>query len=218
MKQLMKSFVRPPSLANLVANQLREEIIDGTLGFGEALSEVTIAKRLEVSRTPVREAFARLELEGLVHSAPQRGTFVFSVTRDQLQAICDARVVLETGALRLAVVQGRRDLVKRLGAVVGKMERALQNKDTRGYLALDAAFHQALIDGAANAFLGEAYQTIAPRMSALRTRLGDHPSQVEKSFQEHRQIAQDIADGNDDHAEQTLIAHIGQKEGSYWSL
>lgn len=214
----MKSFVRPPSLANLVANQLRQEIVDGKLGFGEALSEVTIAKRLEVSRTPVREAFARLELEGLVHSAPQRGTFVFSVTRDQLQAICDARVVLETGALRLAVARGRRDLAKRLNTVVGRMERALKSEDTVGYLGLDTVFHQTLIDGAANMFLSEAYQTIAPRMSALRNRLGDHPDHIEKSFHEHREIKEDIAHGRDDHAEQTLIAHIGRKEGSYWSL
>ena len=214
----MKRLARPRSLTELVADQLRREIISGELAFGQALSEALIAQKLEVSRTPVREAFARLELEGLVRSEPQRGTFVFTVSMAELSAICDVRVVLETGGLRLACEHDRASLAAALGRVVAKMAAAREAGDDRGYLGLDAAFHQALIDGAGNAYLAQAYQTIAPRMAALRNRLGDHPDHMAKSFDEHRRITALIAEGDAAEAEAVLIAHIGRKEGSYWSL
>ena len=68
---------RPKSLTELVVDSLRREIVEGAVAPDESLSEVAVAKRLGVSRTPVREAFARLELEGLVYTIPQKGTFVF---------------------------------------------------------------------------------------------------------------------------------------------
>lgn len=214
----MTKFERPRSLTELVADHLRDQIVDGAMAPGEALSEATIARQLEVSRTPVREAFARLEIEGLVRSEPQRGTFVFAMSRDELSAICDVRVVLETGAVRLAAERDRGRLTTALNAIIKRMETARDNGDDRAYLKLDTRFHQTLIDGTANAYLNQAYRTIAPRMAALRNRLGDHPDHMAKSFEEHRRIADLIAEGDIETAVSILIAHIGRKEGSYWNL
>ena len=86
--------------------RLRREIVEGEFELGQALSESKIAARYGVSRTPVREAFACLGLEGLVRTEPQQGTFVFTIDRDQFAQISEARSILETAALRLAVERG----------------------------------------------------------------------------------------------------------------
>ena len=214
----MAKFERPRSLTRLVADHLRQEIVNGVLDLGDALSEVAIAKQLDVSRTPVREAFAHLELEGLVRSEPQRGTYVFSMGRKELVAICDVRVVLETGALKLSAERNRAGLAKALAAVVKRMVKAREEGNDKLYLSLDTQFHQALVDSTANPYLNQAYQTIAPRMAALRNRLGDHPDHMAKSFVEHQRITECIAEGKIEEAITVLVAHIGHKEGSYWSL
>lgn len=214
----MNRFERPRSLTELVTEHLRHEIVSGALDFGAALSEATIADRLDVSRTPVREAFQRLEIEGLVRSEPQRGTFVFSTSKAELKSLCDVRNVLETGAIHLSVKHDRPGLVKRLTAVIHRMKKERASDNVAAYLHLDTEYHQALIDGAANIYLDQSYQTIAPRMAALRNRLPAHPDLIEKSFREHCEIRDLIDYGDIDGALEVLGLHIGRKEGSYWNL
>lgn len=214
----MNRFERPRSLTELVTEHLRAEIVSGALDFGAALSEATIAQRLDVSRTPVREAFQRLEIEGLVRSEPQRGTFVFSTSKAELTSLCDVRNVLETGAVHLSIKHDKAALIKRLSSVVRRMEKERAAGNVPAYLQLDSLYHQALIDSAANAYLDQAYQTIAPRMSALRNRLGAHPELIEKSFREHCEIRDLIETDEIDKALEVLGLHIGHKDGSYWNL
>lgn len=214
----MSRIERPKALTDLVADRLRGDIVDGVYGFGHGLSEVSIAKELDVSRTPVREAFARLENERLVRSAPQKGTFVFSVTRDELIAMCDVRLMLEAGAVKLGVERDRAGLHRALARLLGQMVKKREAGDTRAYLRLDAGFHQALIEGAGNPYLNETYQTIGPRMAAIRNKLGSDPEGMVKSFAEHRAITEHIGAGEVEEAVAVLTTHIGRKEGSYWNI
>ncbi len=209
---------RPKSLTGLVTDALREEIVSGDLEPGTALSEAKIAARLEVSRTPVREAFQRLELEGLVRTEPQRGTYVFTLGAKQLTDICDLRVCLESRALELSFACDREGLARGLGQVAKDMTEAREAGDDRLYLQLDTRFHQVLFDHADNDYLNEAYQTIASKMAALRNRLGAHADHMAKSYAEHCRIAELAAEGALEEARNLLIAHIGRKEGSYWNL
>lgn len=214
----MNRFERPRSLTELVTEHLRNNIVSGALDFGSALSEAMIAQQLEVSRTPVREAFQRLEIEGLVRSEPQRGTFVFSISKAELKSLCDVRHVLEVGAIHLSVKHDKPGLVKRLSTVIRQMEKERAASNVPAYLYLDTAYHQALIDSAANIYLDQAYQTIAPRMAALRNRLGAHPDLIAKSYQEHCEIRDLVDLGDVEGALQVLGLHIGRKDGSYWNL
>lgn len=214
----MHRIERPRSLTELVSDALRREIVEGALELGEMLSESRIARRLEVSRTPVREAFARLEREGLVRTEPQRGTFVFTLSAKQLTDICHVRVVLETAALRQSTERARTALAETLEATVAEMAALRRSGDDAGYLRLDARFHDELFLHTDNAFLHDAYQTISAKMAALRNRLGAHADHMAKSFREHRDIARLVREGAIDEAEAVLVAHIGRKEGSYWNL
>lgn len=211
------SLVRPKSLTELVSEEIRGQIIAGQLDLGAQLSESKIAKELNVSRTPVREALNRLEIEGLLHVEPQRGSFVFKLAPHELAQLCDARACLETEALIQAFKSNPGELHKRLSACVEQMEDArAQNDDTR-YLAQDTQFHQHFFDCAQNKFLNDAYQTIAPKMAAIRNKLGRHPEHMEKSFREHLELAELARAGDIDRALTVLKSHIDRKEGSYWS-
>lgn len=75
---------QPKSLVTIVEERLRNAIIDAEMGFGESLSEEALSEALGVSRTPVREALARLQLQGLVTIVPKKGTFVFAPTEEDV--------------------------------------------------------------------------------------------------------------------------------------
>nr|WP_321442524.1 GntR family transcriptional regulator [uncultured Cohaesibacter sp.] len=212
----MKSIVRPKSLTELVAEKLMDVIVNGELELGAQVSEARIAKDFNVSRTPVREAFNRLEMEGLLSVEPQRGTFVFSLQPHELAQLCDARVCLETTALELAIKCNAEALSERLASCVEKMTQALDSGDANRYLALDTEFHQHLFDCSKNRFLNDAYQAIAIKMAALRNRLSRHAEHMNKSYLEHQAITEAVKSKDTEKALDILRNHIDRKEGSYW--
>lgn len=213
----MGAFERPRSLTELVTENLRDNIVSGQFELGSQLSEARIARDLNVSRTPVREAINRLEMEGLLTVEPQRGSFVFNLEPYELARLCDARVCLETAALRTAV-QDRPDVLHdALADCVERMTVARAAGDDAEYLAQDTIFHQSLFDAAKNRFLNDAYQTIALKMAALRNRLGGHPDHMAKSYREHIDIVDAVKKRDLPKALGILRAHIDRKEGSYWS-
>ena len=130
----------PVSLADLVTDRLRQEIVLGHFELGDALSESRIARRYEVSRTPVREAFARLEMEGIVRTEPQSGTYVFTMGRAEFVLVSETRSVLELGALRFAMRENSDGLAAAWRMATANMEVALREGDSRAYSANDAAF------------------------------------------------------------------------------
>lgn len=214
----MKSFNRPKSLTELVTETLRDWIISGELDLGSHLSEARVAKQLEVSRTPVREAINRLEMEGMVVVEPQRGTYVFNFEADELAKLCDARVCLETAALGFALRENPKGLHAALSACVDKMTKVREAGEVSAYLALDTEFHQQFFTCSGNRFLDEAYQTISQKMAALRNRLGRHPDHMTKSYYEHISMTEAVERGDVAEALEILRLHIDRKEGSYWEV
>lgn len=212
----MTLFNRPKSLTELVTENLRDRIVTGEFDLGSQLSESRIAKDLEVSRTPVREAINRLEMEGLLIVEPQKGSFVFNLEPEELAKLCDARVCLETTALTLAVQNRSDDLHAALKECVDQMTLAREADDVAKYLALDTEFHQHLFDCADNRFLNDAYQAISLKMAAIRTRLGGHPEHMAKSYREHQELVEAVKARDLDLALSILRSHIDRKEGSYW--
>lgn len=213
----MNAFNRPKSLTELVTENLRDRIVTGEFELGDQLSEARIAKDLQVSRTPVREAINRLEMEGLLVVEPQRGSFVFSLESAELAKLCDARVCLEATALEQAIKEHPEQLHKALKDCTGRMTSARDSDDDAEYLAQDTIFHQCLFDWANNRFLNDAYQTIALKMAAVRNRLGRHPEHMAKSYKEHIQLVDAVGSRDTERALEILRLHIDRKEGSYWS-
>ena len=124
--------------AKVVAERLRDEIQDGTLQPGTRLRQNEVARRFGVSTTPVREAFAQLQAEGLVRIDPHRGAVVFHPTTEDLVEFYEIREVLESLAVARAIPRLRPDVVKDLQALVDRMRRT---DDARRWLRLNDEFH-----------------------------------------------------------------------------
>jgi DNA-binding GntR family transcriptional regulator len=209
---------RPKSLAEVVTARLRREIVEGEFDLGQALSESKIAARYGVSRTPVREAFACLGLEGLVRTEPQQGTFVFTIDRAQFAQISEARSILETAALRLAVERGCPDLIRQWQRFVEGMTVALRDRDARSYSRFDGDFHQSLFRLASNPFLTAAGQAFAAKVAAVRNRLGAHPEHMAKSYDQHVELLALVERSEFDAAVDLLEQHIRHKGESFWNV
>ena len=211
-------FERPKSLTELVTETLHEWIVSGKLEMGSRVSEVRLAKEMQVSRTPVREAINRLEMEGLLFVEPQRGTFVFSLSRDELFKICDVRVCLETAALSAAIEHNHEALHEALLINTQQMKKMRDEGNDGAYLRLDTQFHQLLFEHAENPFLKDTYQVISQKMAAVRNKLGGHPDHMAKSFREHKEITEKVGQKDRAGAIDILTKHIDYKEDSYWDL
>ena len=203
----LRRVERPPSLAHIVTDQIRELIITGGLELGERLSENTLAEKLNVSRTPVREAFLRLGTERLVEVRPQRGTFVFDCDAAGIRALCELREVLETGALRLAYQRRGAALINDLGRINAAGEIA-SVRSAAAYQPHDHAFHQALIGASENPELVEAYARVAGRVRALRYRHTRTVDEVRKSQAAHQEIVAHLAAGEVDAAVRVMREHV----------
>jgi len=209
---------RSESLTKRTTDTLRQMIVEGVLNLGQALSESKVAHLLNVSRTPVREAFAHLEIEGLVFSEPQRSTRVFLLGPRDVDDICNVRCCLEKMALTLAMKGDRQALFSLLSDAARRMNQAIDIGDISQYLRVDIAFHQAVFDCADNVFLNDAYQTIATKLAALRTRLATRPDYLRKGLGEHWRLCELVQSGDLDSALAVLEEHVSRKEDSFWHL
>ena len=204
---------RQKTLTEQAADAIRARIISGEFHFGEALSEIALATELGVSKTPVREAFLQLKNEGLVEILPQRGTFVFQMTGEQLRQLVEIRELLETASLQFAMRNGA-DLGDALEVIIDRMAEAVEERDYAAYRRHDADFHQAIISASGNAFIDSAYSIIAFRVQALRNRLS-LGAQNWRSFEAHKDVARQVRNNNVDAAQAKLLEHIGDAVNAY---
>lgn len=205
---LRRLLTRPKSLTDLAHDSIRQLIVGGELPMGAQLSEATLAAQLGISKTPVREALLRLRSDGLIDIQPQRGTFVFSLTPRQVEEICVFREAVELSAVKLAMESRRAALVKALQANVREMALARKTRNWKAFHHLDEAFHQTIVDHCDNAYLQQAHQWIASKISALRARLPEDNEQVDHCRQSHATIVGLMREGRIALTQRALAQHI----------
>jgi DNA-binding GntR family transcriptional regulator len=206
---------RPKSLTGLVVEELRARIIDGRLRLGEGLSENVLAADLGISKTPVREALLQLKLERLVDVLPQRGTYVFRLSRNEVVMISELREMLELPAAAAAIERNHAELVARMTEVYQDMSKAHQAGDKARYRARDGEFHQAIIDLCGNPYVNDAYNPVAFRIQALRSRLADELKLNRASFKDHGEILKLVKARKQEELQGLLRSHIRQTMRSY---
>lgn len=161
----------PKSLAAIVAQRLRDAIIDGQFALGEMIPEETLATSFGVSRTPVREALNLLQSLGLVNVRPQRGSYVFSATETDIAALCEFRCVIEPRAAELAWRHDRAATMATLRAAIDEMDAARKQKDSVRYSRADTLLHESFVQHCGNPYMQAAYATAGAKIAALRTHL-----------------------------------------------
>ena len=155
------------TVADRVAERIREAIHDGSYSPGTRLVERSVARELGVSHIPVREALARLADEGLVDRLPRRGARVAELTRQELDEISSLRIVLEQLVARRAQERMTADAELELRAIADRMLQAAADGDVDLLVTLDQRFHERLWELADHELLNEL---------AAQVRAGSSPS------------------------------------------
>ena len=187
---------------------IREGIIRGSFAFGERLSDRALAASLGISRTPVREALARLAKEDLVVIRPQSGSFVMTLRAESVRAVCQMRGILECGALRLAAGNDPEHLAAAVSLPLAGGALAVEEGNLSRAAELDSAFHQAIIEAADNPLLTRAYRGIADQVEAIRHRLPLDVARMRQAVSQHRRILDLAITGRLPEAEAELATHV----------
>lgn len=206
---------RPKSLTDLAEERIRAAIVGGLHGLGEQLSEAALAEELGISKTPVREALLRLRGDGLIDIQPQRGTFVFSLTPEQVDEICRFRELVEVAALGESMQAQHAGLVAALEGNLQAMAQAHAAGDRRVIPRLDQAFHQLIVDHCGNSYLKQAYQLVSSKIGALRSRLPEENERVDHCQENHAAIVRLVRTRDVASAQAALGLHIRDTRDSY---
>ena len=209
---------RPNSLSKIAEDHIRKGIVRGTFRLGESLPEAKISAETGISKTPIREALAALNLQGLVQIIPQRGAFVFSLSQDDVVQLCRFRLILEAAAIDQAIDEQPADLFDELEDIVAKMAKAREADAFDQYLELDADFHDAFFKHCGNSYLHEGYQKVSDIVRTMRTHLSKRPERTAKSFKEHEAIMTLLKEGKVKLAKNVLKRQITRGERSYSDL
>jgi DNA-binding GntR family transcriptional regulator len=197
---------------------LREAIVSAELEPGRRLSENELADMLGVSRTPLREALARLRDDRLVAIVPQLGTFVTLISEDAVADAAFVREALECAAIRLATErvtpQGLEDLQANLAA----QDRAVANGDTEAFDALDRALHRSLCEISGHVIAWSLIRRANGHLARVRRLSLPEPGYLDEMVAEHRAVVAAVADHDADGAEAALRHHLRMVLSSLPSL
>ena len=192
-----------------VSDQLREEILDGTLPAGSRLVETELAERFGVSRGPVRDALQELARAGLAVDLPRRGTFVSSLTERDREEVYLIRQAIEAAAVRLTIQRADAAAIGELFDAVAATEAAYGGEDLAAAWEADMAFHRLYCRLSGNARLLDLFDHLASQTVLLmRTTLEAHASLGwTPPVQLHRRIAQAIKARDVERAVAAVDAH-----------
>jgi DNA-binding GntR family transcriptional regulator len=206
------------SSPELIAESLRQAIIEGHLSPGESLRQENLAKHFSVSRIPVREALRRLESEGWIELQRHRGARVTPLSAEEVREIYEIRASLEVTALQLAIHSHTARTLKKAGAI---LRLSHSTKDVSHYAQYNREFHLALYAPAQRPRLLAIIDSLhAQGERYLRLKLG-MPSHKQRSDEEHQQIFDAVSAGAVDRAVQILQPHLlqtGELLAGYVSL
>jgi DNA-binding GntR family transcriptional regulator len=201
---------RPPSAARRAYEHVKERLLDGTFRDGELLSEGVIAQALEVSRTPVREAFLQLEAEGLLALYPKRGALVVPVTAGEVADLFDARLALERHCLVKLAGALPPGLHEELDAILDRQAGHLEVEDHAAFADADRELHRAWVAATGNQLLLGLYDQLRDRQQRITARMlaRDGLSRSRELLGEHRQIVLALTGGAGAGAATALERHL----------
>ena len=199
-------------LRDLVFAAIRESILNGTLEPGERLMEVQLAEEMGVSRTPVREAIRKLELEGLVVMVPRKGAYVAGLTLKEVADVFEIRSCLEGLAAALAAERITDDEIKKLDQILEDISVAGEKRDVETIIKKDAEFHQVLFSATRNERLAQMINTLKEHIDRFRIESFNNPVRIKSVLKEHKKIVEAIKQGDSNNAERLAKEHIYEVE------
>lgn len=201
-------------LRDVVFNTLRKAILTGELKPGERLMEIHLANRLGVSRTPIREAIRKLELEGLVIMIPRRGAEVAQITEKSLKDVLEVRRALDAPCAELACDRISDEEKERLRQACNAFDHATVTGDATTIAAADVAFHDIIVQATGNARLIQLINNLSEQMYRYRFEYIKDESGHDNLVNEHRMIYESIIEQDKARAAEAARLHIDNQEKS----
>lgn len=195
-------------LREVVFQTLRQAILKGELKPGERLMEVALAERLGVSRTPIREAMRKLELEGLVVMVPRKGAQVASITEKDLTDVLEVRITLENFAIEKACTHMTEEDMDKLWLASKQFERAIQEGDLVRIAEADQAFHEIIYQASDNARLLQVLTNMREQIYRYRLEYLKDELSRDKLLEEHRRLTDAIRRRDAAQAQRISFEHL----------
>jgi len=199
------------SAADTAYATVKELIVSGDLPGGELVSEGEIATRLEISRTPVREAFLRLQVEGWMRLYPKRGALVVPIAVGEAESVVDARRLVEAGSVRAFIgdVTARASVVNALRENLQLQGKLAIDGTAAQFSAVDADFHRTVVRAGGNPLLDAFYDGLRERQRRMTAAsVTRDPGQISRIVDDHRRLTDLIEAGDADGFERAVEQHM----------
>ena len=201
-------------LRDVVFNTLRQAILKGELEPGERLMEIQLAGRLGVSRTPVREAIRKLELEGLVVMIPRKGAEVASITEKSLRDVLEVRKALEELAAELACQRMTEEEIVEAEKQLENFKKEVQSNDVTKIAEMDVEFHEMIYMGTKNERLIQMLHNLREQMYRYRMEYIKDQEKRNTLVEEHMEIINRIKNHDIEAAKEASRKHIDNQESA----
>lgn len=199
-------------LRDIVFNTLRKAILKGELAPGERLMEKQLAEKMGVSRTPIREAIRKLELEGLVIMVPRKGAEVAMITEQDIKDVLEVRAALEGLAVSLACEKMSKEDVDALLSVNKAFTNAAKELDVETVIKKDVEFHDVIYNATKNEKLIQIINNLREQIYRFRVEYIRQMSDFGSLVKEHEEIVNSIVNKDGLHAREIAAKHIENQE------
>jgi DNA-binding GntR family transcriptional regulator len=204
------SMAPASGLAERAAEAIVLGVASGALQPGQRLVEVELARLLQMSRVPLREALKILEAQGIVESTPHRGTHIATFDETRIDEICEARLALEKIAMHGAMAAYRRDpsLLARLDKILSAMERAAQHLEWIEISQADLDFHREICRASGNAIVQKLWDALARHVLIVFGKEIRSERDAKTIVAQHKRLRDIVAAGKADALDDELDQHI----------
>lgn len=199
-------------LRDVVFNTLRQAILTGELKPGERLMEIHLANKLGVSRTPIREAIRKLELEGLVTMIPRRGAEVAQITEKSMNDVLEVRRAMDVLCIELACERITEEALEALKAACENFEQMVKTKDVKKIAKADVELHDIILQATGNSRLIQLVNNLSEQMYRYRYEYIKDFNQHERLVEEHRIIYESLVNKNKETAAEAAKTHIDNQK------
>lgn len=192
--------------------ELQSDILSGKLADGSKLTEQTVCKQYNVSRTPVREAFRQLEADGLIENIPNRGAFVTGLSRRDISDLFDLRALFEVQAVEWAIKRMTIEDIDKLSETIEFMEFYTLRDDVEKVLTFNSQFHNIIYAGTKDRLIQKTlaiYQTYLKHSAPAKTYTGDYLKVI---LDEHKAIFEAFETKNPAGGRKAMEYHMEQSK------
>ncbi|WP_432141318.1 GntR family transcriptional regulator [Streptomyces sp. bgisy084] len=203
-----ESATKQPPAAERVYAHIKHAVLERRYEGGMLLTEGELADAVGVSRTPVREALLRLEVEGLIKLYPKKGALVLPVSAQEIADVVETRLLVEKHAAAKAVPASEA-LVCELTELLETMREQAASGDLAAVSVTDRAFHAAIVRSAGNQILDRLYEQLRDRQLRMGVAvMHAHPDRIAKNITEHAEILEALRAGDADAATDVVQRHV----------